>query len=177
MFRTRCSSPRMNVSFKKNVLSAFGAQGVFLASKFVTVLILPRFLPVGEYAYWQLFLFYASYAEYAHIGIIGLPEDIVIGNSGLLFGSEVFREVADNIAFHTDRGGAPGRAGGGHRVDARAVVGKVRGKVSHARVVLREISGELIDNRADHLQMTQAFMIIEESLIIKQKNSNWLKRI
>ena len=60
----------MNVSFKKNVLSAFGAQGVFLASKFVTVLILPRFLPVGEYAYWQLFLFYASYAEYAHIGII-----------------------------------------------------------------------------------------------------------
>lgn len=55
--------------FANNLAYAVVAQGVGLLSSVLTSLILPKFLGVEDYAYWQLFLLYASYAGFALLGI------------------------------------------------------------------------------------------------------------
>ncbi len=48
---------------------AFLAQGVALVLSLLMALVLPKVLNVTEYGYWQLFLFYASYAGLFHFGL------------------------------------------------------------------------------------------------------------
>lgn len=52
-----------------NLVFAIVAQGVGLVSSFLTSLVLPRFLGVEDYAYWQLFLLYSSYSGFALLGL------------------------------------------------------------------------------------------------------------
>lgn len=54
---------------KKNMAFAFLAQGVALVLSLLMALVLPKILNVTEYGYWQLFLFYASYAGLFHFGL------------------------------------------------------------------------------------------------------------
>ena len=61
---------RMNIrKLAGDVAVAFLAQGLGIASSVVTTLILPKFLGVEEFGYWQLFLFYVSYLGFFHLGI------------------------------------------------------------------------------------------------------------
>ena len=55
--------------FAGNLAYAVIAQGVGLLSSFITSLVLPKFLSVENYAYWQLFLLYSSYSGFALLGI------------------------------------------------------------------------------------------------------------
>ena len=52
-----------------NLAFAIVAQGVGLVSSFLTSLVLPKFLGVEDYAYWQLFLLYSSYSGFALLGL------------------------------------------------------------------------------------------------------------
>lgn len=52
-----------------NVAYAFAAQGIALVSSFLMTLVVPKLLGVLEYAYWQLFVFYAGYVAIALLGI------------------------------------------------------------------------------------------------------------
>lgn len=54
---------------KKNMVFAFLAQGMALVLSLLITLVLPKILNVTEYGYWQLFLFYASYAGLFHFGL------------------------------------------------------------------------------------------------------------
>ncbi len=45
------------------------AQGIGLLSSILTSLVLPKFLGVEDYAYWQLFLLYSSYSGFALLGL------------------------------------------------------------------------------------------------------------
>lgn len=49
-------STNETVGIAGNLVFAIVAQGVGLVSSFLTSLVLPRFLGVEDYAYWQLFL-------------------------------------------------------------------------------------------------------------------------
>lgn len=62
-------STRETGGFGSNLLFAVVAQGVGLFSSILTSLILPKLLGVEEYAYWQLFLLYSSYAGFALLGL------------------------------------------------------------------------------------------------------------
>ena len=59
-------------NMKKNVLTnilramASNALGIF-ASAFI-ILVLPKFIGLEEYSYWQLYIFYASYVGFLHLG-------------------------------------------------------------------------------------------------------------
>lgn len=57
-----------NISLLKNIFRALSsnALGVF-ASAFI-ILILPKFVGLEEYSYWQLYVFYASYVGLLHFG-------------------------------------------------------------------------------------------------------------
>ena len=52
-----------------NLAYAVVAQGIGLLSSILTSLVLPKFLGVEDYAYWQLFLLYSSYSGFALLGL------------------------------------------------------------------------------------------------------------
>lgn len=52
-----------------NLAYAVIAQGIGLLSSILTSLVLPKFLGVENYAYWQLFLLYSSYSGFALLGL------------------------------------------------------------------------------------------------------------
>lgn len=53
----------------QKVIVALGAQSVVLLSNLVAALVVPKFLSVSDFGYWQLFLLYAAYAGVCHFGI------------------------------------------------------------------------------------------------------------
>lgn len=55
--------------FTGNLAYAIVAQGIGLLSSILTSLVLPKFLGVEDYAYWQLFLLYSSYSGFALLGL------------------------------------------------------------------------------------------------------------
>ncbi|MDB2116092.1 lipopolysaccharide biosynthesis protein [Clostridium paraputrificum] len=56
--------------FISNLFYAFGSQIISLLSSFLISFLVPKFLGVKEFGYWQLFLFYVSYINISRIGII-----------------------------------------------------------------------------------------------------------
>ncbi len=54
--------------FIKNLLAAFLAQGISLLASVFISFIIPKFLGVKEYGYWQLFIFYIGYVGFFHFG-------------------------------------------------------------------------------------------------------------
>lgn len=57
------------IGILKNLIYAFGAQAISLILSFFMALVVPKILGVEGYGYWQLFLFYSSYAGCFMIGI------------------------------------------------------------------------------------------------------------
>lgn len=57
-------------SLISNTLIAFVAQGVALIASFLTSLIVPKFISVENFAYWQLFIFYSSYVGFFALGAL-----------------------------------------------------------------------------------------------------------
>ena len=90
------------------------------------------------------------------VGIVAEPEDVVVGHAGLLFGGQVFGQIADDIALHADARRTPGKPRGCRRVDAGCMVHKVGGKGAVlSDLLIREIAGELVDDGTDHFQVPQ----------------------
>lgn len=58
-----------NKGMASNLVYAVLAQGMGLLSSFVMSLVVPKLLGLEDYAYWQLFLMYSSYAGLALFGI------------------------------------------------------------------------------------------------------------
>lgn len=56
-------------TFRKSISYAFLAQGVLFLSSCVTNLILPKYLGVAAYSYWQLFIFYANFIPLLALGV------------------------------------------------------------------------------------------------------------
>lgn len=53
----------------KNTFVAFFAQGVAFCVSFLTTLLVPKLLGIEQFGYWQLFVFYASYVGFFHLGL------------------------------------------------------------------------------------------------------------
>lgn len=53
----------------ENAMAAFAAQGVSLLASLVMSLLVPKVLGVETYGYWQLFVFYAGYSGFFHLGL------------------------------------------------------------------------------------------------------------
>ncbi len=57
-------------SFVNNVFFAFIAQSISILLSLFLSLVIPKFLPLEAFSFWQLFLFYSSYVGFAHLGLI-----------------------------------------------------------------------------------------------------------
>ena len=63
----------------KDIALAFLSQGISVLSSMVLSLLLPKLLGVREYGYWQLLIFYMSYAGFLHFG---LNDGLYLENGG-----------------------------------------------------------------------------------------------
>lgn len=57
-------------TLKKNLFYAFGAQGLQLIQSILWSLLVPKFLGIEEFGYWQLFIFYIQYGGFLSFGLI-----------------------------------------------------------------------------------------------------------
>lgn len=57
-------------SVKKNISISIFAQIISLSCGFLLQLLIPKFIDVHQYAYWQLFLLYANYVGILHFGLL-----------------------------------------------------------------------------------------------------------
>ena len=89
------------------------------------------------------------------VRIVGEAQDVVVGDTGLLLGGQILRQVGDQVALHRHAGGAVREAGGGGGVHAGGPVHKIRVKARGPDLLLGEVPGQLVDDGADHLQMAQ----------------------
>ena len=61
---------RIKTQFLSNLIAAFLAQSITLLLNVTMSLVVPKFLGVTEYGYWQLFVFYSTYVGFFHFGLI-----------------------------------------------------------------------------------------------------------
>lgn len=59
----------MESKFKNNLFFAFSAQFISLLLSVLMSIFVPKFLNVENFGFWQLFLFYVSYAGFFHFGL------------------------------------------------------------------------------------------------------------
>ena len=71
--------------------------------------------------------------------------------------AQILRQVGDGVTLDLHGGGVPGEAGGGGGIDAGGMVHKVGRKSGILDLGVLQISGELMNDGADHLQMAQFF--------------------
>lgn len=55
-------------SFFQNLMTAFLAQGISLLCSIFMSFIIPKYIGIEEYSYWQLFIFYVGYVGFFHFG-------------------------------------------------------------------------------------------------------------
>ena len=63
-----------------NLFTAFFAQGISFLASAIMSLLLPKVLDIEQFGYWQLFLFYANYVGFAHLG---LNDGVYLINGGI----------------------------------------------------------------------------------------------
>lgn len=82
--------------FWRNLAAAFSAQGVALFSSLAMSLLVPKALGVEAFSYWQLFVFYSSYAGFFHLG---LTDGIYLRLGGQKFDSIDFPLLASQMRY------------------------------------------------------------------------------
>ena len=98
-----------------------------------------------------------EFDDIIHIGVIGQPQNIVIGFPCLLLCGQIFAEIRDGIAADLDGCGRPGIAGGGGGINTGGVIHKIRGEAGVFDLAFRKVSGQLMDQSRHHFQMAQFF--------------------
>ena len=93
--------------------------------------------------------------DVVHIGIIGKTEDVVVGYSSLLLGSQILGQVSDHIPLHRHGSRTVWESGGSGGIDTRGAVHKVGVEACRANLLFTEIAGELVHNSSNHLQMSE----------------------
>ena len=89
------------------------------------------------------------------VGIVGKAQDIVVRHARFLLRRQVLRQVRDGVTRDLHGARRPRVARGELRENACRVVDKIGLESSLLDLFLREISRELVDDRADHLQMPE----------------------
>ena len=92
-----------------------------------------------------------------HIRVIAEPENVVVSHPGFLLRRQVFRQIGHRVAGDGDSGGVPGTAGGGGGIDTGGVIHEIGRKAGFPNLTVAELPGQLVDDGADHFQVTQFF--------------------
>ena len=91
------------------------------------------------------------------IGIVSKPENVVIGQAGFLLSSKVFVYISNSVTGTLERIRRKWYTRGGYRVNACSVVNKIGVKATVFYLLEGEVTGQLIDNSADHFDVGKFF--------------------
>lgn len=91
------------------------------------------------------------------VGIVTEPQNVVVGNPSFLLCCQVLRQIGDGIALDLHGRGCIGPAGSCRREHAGAVVYEIGCKAAVFNLGVRQVSGQLVNDGADHLQVPQLF--------------------
>ena len=89
------------------------------------------------------------------VRIVRQAQDVVVGDPGFLFGSEVLGQVSDHIALDRHGRRAPREAGRGGGVHPRRAIHEVGVKSGGLDLLLGQAAGQLVNDGADHLQVAK----------------------
>lgn len=106
-----------------------------------------------------------------HIGIPDCSEDVIVGRPGLLFCSHVFRQIGNDISLGLELAGIKRNAPGSLRPERRGVVNVIRTEAGVFDFFHGQVFGELIDDGADHFEMSEFVGTLRLSVIFIQVNS------
>ena len=70
-------------------------------------------------------------------------------------GGQILRQIGNQVALDGHGCGIPREAGGRRRIDACGVIHKIGVETAGFDILFTEISGQLMHDGADHLQMPQ----------------------
>ena len=91
------------------------------------------------------------------VGVICKSKDVIVGDAGLLFGSQILGKIRDDVSFDSDVLHVEGNAGCGDGIQPRGVIHKVGGEGTVLDLLLREIAGKLVQNGGDHFHVREFF--------------------
>lgn len=93
--------------------------------------------------------------DIVHIRVVGETENVVVGEAGLLLCRQVLGQIGDDIAGDLHSGRRPGIAGGKLRIDTGGMIHKIGIKAGGSDLILVQVTGELVNQSAHHLQVPQ----------------------
>ena len=91
------------------------------------------------------------------IRIIRQPQNIFIRDTGFLLCCHVLGQIGNNIALNRQRSSGEGKTAGRCWVDPGCPVNEICVKTCGFNLFLCQIPGQLVDNGADHFQMSKFF--------------------
>lgn len=106
-----------------------------------------------------------------HIGIPDCSEDVIVGRPGLLFCSHVFRQIGNDISLGLELAGIKRNAPGSLRPERRGMVDIIGTEAGVFDFFHGQVFGELIDDGADHFEMSEFVGTLRLSVIFIQVNS------
>ena len=86
-------------------------------------------------------------------GIFTEPEDVVVGDAGFLLCGQILRQICDWVAGGLEGGGREGDSRRSLRPQAGGVIHIVDVKARGLQFFHGHVSGELVDDGADHFKM------------------------
>ena len=93
--------------------------------------------------------------DIVYIGIIAEPQDVIIGDTGFLLCCKVFRQIADHIALDCHGCCIVRPAGSCGGIDTCGVIDEIGIETCGFDLILAEIAGKLMHQRANHFQMSE----------------------
>ena len=95
--------------------------------------------------------------DIVYIRIVRQPQDVVIGDPGFLLGTQILAKIRHRISLNLHGGSSPREAGGSSWVNSDSVIHKIGSKGAVLDLGILQISGQLMNNCTNHLQMTKFF--------------------
>ena len=96
-----------------------------------------------------------EFNDVVDVGIIGKTQNVVICGAGFLLCRQIFGQIGDQVSLDGHAGGTPRKTGGGCGIDAGSAVNKVGVEACCFDLILREVTGQLMNDRANYFQMAQ----------------------
>jgi len=91
----------------------------------------------------------------ADIRVFDDPQDIIVSASGLLFCGHIFYQIGNGVSLYLELAGVKRNAAGCHGPNACGMVDIIRTKAGGFNFFHRQVSGQLVYNRSDHLHVPQ----------------------
>ena len=92
-----------------------------------------------------------------HVRVVGVAQDVVVGEAGFLLRCQVFVQIRNGVAGHGECLRGEGSAAGSLGIDPGGVIDEIGLQPGFFDLLRRQVAGQLVHNGAHHFKMGQLF--------------------